>query len=91
MRIADLGYCHLDTFREIAEQGGYFLSRYKAGTKLYQSDGTELDLTRLLSNPAATGIDRPILLGRTHRLPVRLLAAKAPPEARAQRRCQMKP
>ena len=86
LRIADLGYYRLDTFREIGQQGGYFRSRYQAGTKLYLPDGTALDLVKLLSNPAATGIDRPVLLGGTHRLPVRLLAAKAPPEVSAQRR-----
>ena len=90
LRIADLGYYRLDTFREIGQQGGYFRSRYQAGTKLYLPDGTALDLVKLLSNPAATGIDRPVLLGRTHRLPARLLAAKAPPEVSAQRRRQLK-
>ena len=90
LRIADLGYYRLDTFREIGQQGGYFRSRYQAGTKLYLPDGTALDLVKLLSNPAATGIDRPVLPGRTHRLPVRLLAAKAPPEVSAQRRRQLK-
>ena len=45
-RLADcrLADCRLDTFREITEPGGYFLSRRKTGTKLYQSDGRELDL-----------------------------------------------
>ncbi len=90
LRIADLGYYRLDTFRELAAQGGYFLSRYKAGTKLYRHDGAELDLRKLLSTPSATGIDRPVLLGRAHRLPVRLLAVKAPPEVSAQRRRQLK-
>ena len=90
LRIADLGYYRLDTFRELAEQSGYFLSRDKAGAKLYRPDATELDLVKLLSNPAATGIDRPVLLGQRHRLSVRLLATRAPPEARAQRRRQLK-
>lgn len=90
LRIADLGYYRLDTFRELAEQRGYFLSRYKAGTKLYRHDGTELDLERLLTTASATAIDRPALLGRAHRLPVRLLAAKAPPEVSAQRRRRLK-
>ena len=60
LRIADLGYYRLDAFRAIAAQDGYFRSRYKAGTKLYQSDGAELDLVKLLSDPAAT----PPLTGR---------------------------
>ena len=90
LRLADLGYYRLDTFREIAQQSGYFLSRYKTGTKLYQCDGAELDLARLLSTPAATSIDQPVLLGSAHRLPVRLLGARVPPEVGAQRRRQLK-
>ena len=90
LRIADLGYYRLDTFRELAEQGGYFLSRYKAGTKLYWPDGAEVNLRKLLTDPAATGLDRPVLLGCNHRLPVRLLAARVPPEVSAQRRRQLK-
>ena len=46
LRIADLGYYRLDTFREIGQQGGYFRSRYQAGTKLYLPDGTALDLVK---------------------------------------------
>jgi len=92
LRIADLGYYRLDTFRELADQGGYFLSRHKAGTKLYEpdDDGAELDLGKLLTTESPAGIDRPVLLGRTHRLPVRLLAVKAPPAVCAQRRRQLK-
>ncbi len=86
LRIADLGYYRLNTFWELAAQGGYFLSRYQAGAKLHRHDGVAPDLEKLLSDPAATAIDQPVLLGRRHRLPVRLLAATAPPEARAQRR-----
>ena len=92
LRIADLGYYRLDTFRELADQGGYFLSRHKAGAKLYgpDDDGVELDLGKLLTTESLAGIDRPVLLGRTHRLPVRLLAVKAPPAVCAQRRRQLK-
>ena len=85
-----MGYYRLDTFRELAEQGGYFLSRYKVGTRLYQHDGTELDLGQLLTTASRTGLDQSALLGRTHRLPVRLLAAPAPPAVSAQRRRQLK-
>ena len=87
---ASLGYCRLDTFREPAEQGGRCLSRYKVGAKLYRPDGAEPDLGKLLTDPAATDLDQPVLLGQRRRRPVRLLATGAPPEARAQRRRQLK-
>jgi hypothetical protein len=90
LRIADLGYFRLDTFRDLAEQGSYFLSRFKAGTKLYSANGTELDLSALLSNPNLRSVERPVLLGRTHRIPTRLLAVRVPQEVSAQRRRQLK-
>ena len=90
LRIADLGYFRLDTFRELAEQGGYFLSRFKVGTKLYQADRDQLDLLAWLTNPARHRIDQPVLVGRSHHLPARLLAVRVPPAVQAQRRRQLK-
>jgi hypothetical protein len=90
LRIADLGYFRLDTFRELAEQGSYFLSRLKAGTKLYQADGTGLDLSSLLTGGTSHRVDLPVLVGRAHHLSARLLAVRVPQEVSAQRRRQLK-
>ena len=90
LRIADLGYFKLDTFRELAERGSYFLSRLKVGTKLYRPDGTELDVSALLRSEKSGRIDLPALLGRSHRLPVRLLVQRVPQKTSAERRRRLK-
>ena len=90
LRIADLGYFKLDTFRELDEQGSYFLSRLKVGTKLYRLDGTELDVSALLRSEPGGRIDSPALVGSRHRLPVRLLSEKVSRKVSDERRRRLK-
>jgi hypothetical protein len=83
--IRDLGYFVLQTFRDIAAQGAYFLSRLRHGMLLFDDhSGQPLQLSALLR--LGQGLDRPVLLGQ-ERLPVRLVALPVP-EAVANRRRQ---
>ncbi len=66
--IRDLGYFVIDVFRNIAEKGAYYLSRYKHGTKIYlsQEKGAESAnlLTLIQKNIAANTMDIAIFFRR---------------------------
>lgn len=47
LRLADLGYFNLGAFEELDRGGAYYISRYKVGTKLFDKDGSGLDLAAL--------------------------------------------
>jgi len=83
----DLGYFALATFRHIAEQGAYFLSRLKPNCTLIDPEDPSktLSLLEMLQNQATT-VDRPVLLGKRDRLPVRLVAVPVTPEVAEARR-----
>jgi hypothetical protein len=89
LRLADLGYFNLRGFAEMTQQGVYFLSRLKAGTKLFAEAGQELDLPDALAKLDAP-LDIPVELGAGQRLKVRLLGVKVPPEVSVQRRRRLK-
>jgi len=86
LRLADLGYFSLDVFQQIQAQKGFFLSRLQVQTRLLDPAGVPLDLPAFLAAQSADEVDRPILLGITHRLKARLLAVRVAPEIAQQRR-----
>jgi hypothetical protein len=88
--LADLGFFSLERLQQIANQGGFFLSRLHAQTTVFTTDGTRWDdLSALLATQAAT-VDLPVTLGVRHRLPVRLIALRAPQEVVDQRRRRLR-
>jgi hypothetical protein len=90
--LADLGYYHLARFREIADAGAFWLSRGKAGTVLYDSDGQRWDEVTDLLECSADGnvVDMSVEIGARERLPGRLVAVRAPQEVVDQRRRQLR-
>lgn len=83
--IADLGYFCVDTFREVEEKRGYFLSRYFKKTYLSDVNTQDLiNLRALLSRASEEILELPIHLGKA-KLPCRLVAIKLPEEAYQQR------
>lgn len=70
LRLADLGFFHLDALAELSRTGVYWLTRYKTRTTLYHPAGQALDLRALLQKG---GVDCPVLVGQ-QRLPARLVA-----------------
>ena len=44
----DLGYFNLADFAQMTQQGVYFISRLKTGTKVYGEDGVELKIPEML-------------------------------------------
>lgn len=87
--LADLGFFSLDRLQQIADQEAFFLSRLRAGTKLYDAHGQELDLPRWLATQAPT-LDVPVLVGKSQQLKARLLAVRVPQEVADQRRRRLR-
>ncbi len=76
--IEDLGYFKLDDLERIGEQDAYWLSRYKLGTKVYDGDGNELDLSTWLPQKIGDKVDCEIRLGQQKQLKCRLVAERVP-------------
>lgn len=74
LRLADLGFFHLDSFARLNREGVYWLTRYKTGTTRYDQAGQALDLPSLLQHGA---VDCPVWVGQ-QRLPARLVAQAVP-------------
>ncbi len=74
MRLADLGFFHLDTFAQLNREKVYWLTRYKTRTTLYDQAGQALDLVALLESGA---VNCPAWVGKQH-LPARLVAHPVP-------------
>jgi hypothetical protein len=86
--IRDLGYFSLKDFQQMTEQGIYWLSRLKTGTRIRDLNGQPIDLLELLK-PIKRGpekqLERPVLIGAMG-LPGRLLVRRVSPEQAAKRR-----
>ncbi len=87
--LADLGFFSLDRLQQIADQEAFFLSRLRAGTKLYDAQGQELDLPGWLATQRPT-VDMPVLVGKRQQLKARLLAVRVPQEVADQRRRRLR-
>lgn len=85
LQIGDLGYFKLDDFEAIERQNAYWLSRYKVGTNVYDSEGKPLDLPHWLPQHNGQTIDCAVLLGKEKQLPCRLVAERVPPQVVRQR------
>lgn len=89
LQLGDLGYFNLADFGEMAQQGSYFISRLKAGVKVFGEDGVELEMPEMLSR-LGSRFDLPVEIGGQRRLKVRLIGVKVSPEVAAQRRRKLK-
>jgi hypothetical protein len=86
LRIADLGYFDLDVFQKLQQRGVYWLTRWQPGTALFTAAGQELSLATYLTKQSGTVVDVPVQLGKTLRLPCRLVAFRVPKPVAAKRR-----
>src|SRR5512135_2253939 len=85
LRIADLGYFRLATLRQMDRDGVYFLSRFQAGTVVFDAEGRRWPLLSEWSRDRGAREDQEIHLGQRERLPCRLLAARVPAAVAQQR------
>jgi len=91
VRIADLGYWDLERLAELGRRGVYWLSRGHATTALQTDDGRWWELRALLeANADAATLELPIHLGKSARVPARLLAVRVPQEVADQRRRRLR-
>lgn len=87
--LRDLGYFVLDVFKQLAQRGCFFISRLRSNIALSDpATGKALDV--LVELRGQSCLDRPVLMGRKLKLPVRLVAIKLPEEIAAKRRRQRK-
>lgn len=87
--IRDLGYFSTGVFKEIAQAGGFFLSRLRYGVNLYDAQtGAQLDLLAL--GRGKKQFDMVVELGSEHRYRVRLVGLRLPETKAKQRRRKAK-
>lgn len=86
LRLADLGYWKLDDFRQLSEQGSYWLSRLQAQTKIVDENQQVWSQADYLKQGTGNVVDVTVQLGTRARLPARLIAVRVPPKVAAQRR-----
>jgi hypothetical protein len=91
LHLFDLGFFKQQVFEQLAQAGGYFISRLQTQTSLYDPCDAEraLDLEALLSTAPAQG-DVDVALGRLSQLKVRLIFQKLPASVVAERRRRAK-
>jgi hypothetical protein len=90
LRIADLGFYDLQTLSSYDSQGVYFLTRVLNNTLVYDDKGGCKALEHVLAHCGADEIDVRMKLGRTVRVPVRIVARRVPPEVQEQRLRRLK-
>lgn len=91
LHVRDLGYFDLDAFEKIEQSGGYFLSRLMHGTVVFDLEGNRLNLLEFLRSTSGD-VDVWVLVGRSKKLKIRLLARRLPDwvaESR-RRKCRQK-
>jgi hypothetical protein len=90
LRLADLGYFNLDHLRAIADQEGYWLTRWQAGTVVCNEQGEALDCIPWLNQCGGDVVDCSVRLGLAAQMPARLLAQRVPPAVANERRRRLK-
>jgi hypothetical protein len=79
--IRDLGYFSLKVFQQIRLKGAFFLSRYRYGVHVLDEQGQQIDLVRAIKKASAAGrqvVDMQVYIGKIVKVPVRLVAIRAP-------------
>jgi hypothetical protein len=90
LRIADLGYFRLETLRQLAQQGAYWLTRYKSRTALYNASGQPVALLDVLAACPYTTYSSEVFLGKKTRVRCRLLAQRVTADTLQRRRAHLR-
>lgn len=80
--LRDLGYMDLMRMKEQSDIGVVIISRLKTGTKIFEEDGSLIDLVALLNNLKKNKIqkfEKNILVGN-EKLPMRIIIFQLPPK-----------
>lgn len=84
LRLADLGYFKLSELARMNDEQVYWLTSHKARTTV-MIDGQPIALAAYLQEHGQAGLDCQVELGRTQRVPARLIAYPVSPAALAYR------
>lgn len=83
--VRDLGYFVVRSLEQLQQAGGFFLSRLRLDTSLWDAAGSKpLDLLKALRRHGS--LDLAVRLGQEHKLAVRLVAVPLPAAVAAERR-----
>jgi hypothetical protein len=92
--LADLGFFGLERIRQICQRQGrdkrYVVSRLQPGTSLWTRSGHQINLGGILPKQVGEARELGVLVGKTARLPMRLILVRVPKEAALQRRKQLR-
>lgn len=89
LHLGDLGFFKVQRFHAWHEQGVYWLTRYKVGTRLFTPDGQPLDLKAVLQGEAPIRLNVRVGDGR-YAVTAHLVAARLPDAALAVRAARLK-
>jgi len=89
LHLADLGFFNLKRFQTGDEQGVYWLTRFKVGTRLFDRAGDPLDLKALLAANRHLNLSVKVGCG-PRQVSATLLAAPLPDDALAKRHARLK-
>jgi Transposase DDE domain len=86
LQVEDLGYFSLERLAQRRQAEGYSLTRYRAGTALYSTQGERLHLEGVVPQRVGQMKELHVLVGATARLPMRLLLLRVPKKIADKRR-----
>lgn len=89
LRIADLGYWNLAVLARIADEGSFWLTRYKVGTIICDQHGQVMDLPDALPKHIGEQVDWQVKLGKQAQIPCRLVAERVPEQVVKQRHTRL--
>jgi hypothetical protein len=87
--ISDLGYFGLTWLRHHAASGGWFLTRPRSNTGFLDEEGQELCLQEIGPRAVHQSLQRNVLVGKSVKLPARLLMIRLPEEVVQDRRVKI--
>jgi hypothetical protein len=86
LQVEDLGYFSLERLAERRRAKAYSLTRYRAGTALYSTQGQRLQIAGVAPRRVGQMKELHVLVGATARLPMRLLLLRVPKKIADKRR-----
>lgn len=90
LRLSDLGYFDLRVWRDLTAHRTYWLTRWMAGTQIFEPSGTAVNLVRWLARQGGPIVDCAVHVGAEVHLAARLVAFRAPPAVVRRRRQSLK-
>ena len=90
LRLADLGYFSLDAFERLTQTGVFWITKLKAGCKLFDEQQEPFCLQKRLASETSDTINLSCFIGATKKLPTRLVALRLCEQQANRRRRQIR-